>query len=452
LLVGLFKVAERYVVAKIKGDDLMEWKKEIKIFVYIAGAFILFYNLPIGEKRFDGAIFEALELMKWYAREHVILCLLPAFYIAGAIGVFVSQNSVMKYLGPKANKKLAYGVGSISGSILAVCSCTVLPLFTGIYLMGAGLGPAIAFLYSGPAINVLAIILSGKVLGIEIAVARTIGAVLFAIVIGLIMAFIYRKEEIQKVETAATLSDPKATRPLWQTIIFFGLMVAILVFSNWGKPDTTEGFWLAVYSAKWKITIISALLFGAVLIQWYSASAAKTIAVAIVTAVVAFLVDNPSIPFGVAVVGLTWITMTGNEELKSWFESTWTFTKQITPLLFLGVLFAGFMLGRPGYEGIVPSNWVASAVGSNSLFANFLASIVGAFMYFATLTEVPIVQGLMGSGMGKGPALALLLAGPALSLPSMLVLRSVIGWKKTIIYVSLVVVFSTFVGFIFGLL
>lgn len=430
----------------------MEWKKEIKIFIYIAGAFILFYNMPIGEKRFDGAIFEALELMKWYTREHVILCLLPAFYIAGAIGVFVSQNSVMKYLGPRADKKLAYGVGSISGSILAVCSCTVLPLFTGIYLMGAGLGPAIAFLYSGPAINVLAIILSGKVLGMEIAVARTIGAVLFAIVIGLIMAFIYRKEEIQKVEPVADLPESEPPRPLWQTVIFFGLMVAILVFSNWAKPYTTDGFWFAVYNAKWEITIIASLLLGVVLVVWYSASIVKTIGVVVVTTIVGFSFDNPSIPFGIAVLGLTFITMTGNEELRKWFESTWTFAKQITPLLFIGVLFAGFMLGRPGYEGIVPSEWVKGAVGGNSLFANFLSSIVGAFMYFATLTEVPIVQGLMGSGMGKGPALALLLAGPALSLPSMLVIKSVIGWKKTIIYVSLVVIFSTFVGFIFGLL
>ncbi len=372
----------------------MEWKREIKVFIYIVGTFILFYNLPIGEKRFDGAIFEALELMKWYAREHVILCLLPAFYIAGAIGVFVSQNSVMKYLGPRANKRLAYGVASVSGGILAVCSCTVLPLFTGIYLMGAGLGPAIAFLYSGPAINVLAIILSGKILGIEIAVARTIGAVLFAIVIGLIMAFIYGKEEIQKVESSAVVPETDEPRPLWQTIIFFGSMVAILVFSNWAKPNTIEGFWFAVYSVKWEITVVASLLFGVVLVVWYSASIAKTVGVAVVTAILAFFFDNPSIPFGVAILGLTFITMTGNEELRKWFESTWTFTKQITPLLFLGVLFVGFMLGRPGHEGIVPSNWVESAVGGNSLSANFLSSIVGAFMYFATLTEVPIVQGL----------------------------------------------------------
>ncbi|MCX7736914.1 MAG: permease [Candidatus Kapabacteria bacterium] len=429
----------------------MDLKKEIKIFIYLAGAFILFYNLPIGNQRFDGAIFEALELMKWYAQEHVILCLLPAFYIAGAIGVFVSQNSVMKYLGPNSNKTLAYGVGSVSGSILAVCSCTVLPLFSGIYLMGAGLGPAIAFLYSGPAINVLAIILSGKVLGVEIAFARAIGAIVFAIVIGLIMAYIFRKEEIAKMEAAAGLPDPEEKRPLWKTIIFFALLIGILIFSNWAKPDVNEGFWFFIFSIKWYITVVFSIIFSVILIFWYKANWIKILIVAIIIAISTFFFQNPSFPFAIGVLGLTYVTTTGNEELKHWFESTWTFAKQITPLLFAGVLFAGFMLGRPGHEGIIPSEWINGLVGGNSLIANFISSVVGAFMYFATLTEIPIIQGLMGSGMGKGPALALLLAGPALSLPSMLVIRSVIGTKKTIVYVLLVILFSTVVGFIYGL-
>lgn len=430
----------------------MDIKKEIKIFLYLAGAFLIFYNLPIGNQRFDGAIFEALELMKWYAQEHVILCLLPAFYIAGAIGVFVSQASVMKYLGPSADKKMAYGVGSVSGSILAVCSCTVLPLFTGIYMMGAGLGPAIAFLYSGPAINVLAIILSGKVLGMDLAIARAVGAVLFAIVIGLIMAFIYRKEELEKVAAAAQLPEPEETRPLWQTSIFFALMIIILVFSNWAKPDVNEGLWYVIFHAKWYITSAFSLIFAFVLYLWYGASIIKLSIVTFLTFVSSLLLDNPSLPFAVGIFGLTYVTISGNEELNGWFDSTWTFAKQIAPLLFFGVLFAGFALGRPGHEGIIPSEWINSLVGGNSLMANFISSIVGAFMYFATLTEIPILQGLMGSGMGKGPALALLLAGPALSLPSILVIRSVIGWQKTIVYVSLVIVFSTIVGFIFGLI
>ncbi len=429
----------------------MDVKKEIKVFIYLAGAFLLFYNLPLGNQRFDGAIFEALELMKWYAQEHVILCLLPAFYIAGAIGVFVSQSSVMKYLGPNSNKTMAYGVGSVSGGILAVCSCTVLPLFSGIYLMGAGLGPAIAFLYSGPAINVLAIILSGKVLGVDIAFARAIGAIIFAIVIGLIMAYIFRKEEIAKMEAAADLPEPNENRPLWKTVIFFSLLIGVLIFSNWAKPDVSNGFWYVIFSVKWYITIVLSLIFAAILIIWYKANWTKVLISSVVTAASAFFFENPSFPFAIGVLGLTYITMTGNEELNHWFESTWTFAKQITPLLFAGVLFAGFMLGRPGHEGVIPSDWVNTLVGGNSLIANFVSSVIGAFMYFATLTEIPIIQGLMGAGMGKGPALALLLAGPALSLPSMLVIRSVIGMKKTIIYVLLVIIFSTIVGYIFGL-
>lgn len=427
-------------------------KKEIKTFIYLAGAFIIFYNLPLGNARFDGAIFEALELMKWYAREHIILCLLPAFYIAGAIGTFVSQQSVMKYLGPQAKKPLAYGVGSVSGSILAVCSCTVLPLFSGIYLMGAGLGPAIAFLYSGPAINVLAIILSGKILGIELAAARTIGAISFAIIIGLIMAFIFRKEEQKKIEAASGLTEPETKRTLFQTIVYFGLMLAVLIFANWAAPDTQSGFFYLVWESKWLLTSIAAIIFAVVLYLWYEASLFK-LSISIAATVIAAIIwgDTPSIPFGIGILGLTFITITSKNELYNWFDSSWTFAKQITPLLFFGVLLAGFMLGRPGNEGIIPSVWIADAVGGNSFFANFLSSVVGAFMYFATLTEIPILQGLMGSGMGKGPALALLLAGPALSLPSMLVLKSVIGWKKTVWYVSLVIIFSTLVGFIYGL-
>lgn len=430
----------------------MEWKKEIKIFIYLSAAFVIFYNLPIGEERFNNAIFESLELMKWYTREHVILCLLPAFYIAGAIGVFVKQESVMKYLGPKADKRLAYGVGSVSGSILAVCSCTVLPLFSGIYLMGAGLGPAIAFLYSGPAINVMAIILSGKVLGLDLAIARSFGAIIFSIVIGLIMAYIYRKEEVEKINATMQIPETNDQRPLWKTSVFFALMILILIFANLAKPDEIYGIWYILYNLKWYITTITGIIFGIILIFWYGASKFKLLLVSILTILSIFTFDNPSFPFLIAILGISYVTLTGNDELKSWFDSSWSFAKQITPLLFIGVLIAGFLLGRPGNEGIIPSVWINNLVGGNSLLSNFIASVVGAFMYFATLTEIPIVQGLMGSGMGKGPALALLLAGPALSLPSILVIKSVIGWQKTIVYVSLVIVFSTLIGYFFGII
>ncbi len=430
----------------------MDWKKEWKIFAILASIFLIFFYLPVGTPRFDNAVFEALYLAKWYAREHVIFCLIPAFFIAGAIGVFISQQSVMKYLGAKAKKVIAYGVASVSGSVLAVCSCTVLPLFAGIYRMGAGLGPAVAFLYSGPAINVLAIILSAKVLGIELGVARAVGAISFSIIIGLIMHLIYRKEEIEKANSQADLPEPEVKRSLWQNVIYFALMVIVLVFANWGKPDTNEGFWLLIYNNKWIITSIAGIIFSIILVLWFEINWKKLLIVAIPVVILALIfTDIPMISFAAAMIGLSYLTATGNDEMQDWFKSTWDFSKQILPLLFWGVLVAGFALGRPGYEGIIPSSWISTLVGGNSLFSNFFSSVVGAFMYFATLTEVPIVQGLLGSGMGKGPALALLLAGPALSLPNMLVIRSVMGTKKTVVYVSLVVIMSTITGYIFGL-
>ena len=431
----------------------MNWKTEWKPLIYIVGAFLVFFYLPVGMTRFDNAVFEALHLTKWYAQEHVLLCLVPAFFIAGAIAVFVSQASVMKYLGPTAPKMLAYGVASVSGTILAVCSCTVLPLFAGIHTMGAGLGPASAFLYSGPAINVLAIILTARVLGLEIGIARAVGAIIFSVVIGLIMHFIYRKEEIEKANAMMATPEPEVTRPLWQNIIYFGLMVAILVFANWGKPEAAEGAWHLIYSLKWQITGISTLLLGVVMVQWFSVKLWKVaVAGAAVVASILLFPGSHMVPFAVGVVALGVITSTGKGETKEWFEQTWTFTKQILPLLLFGVLIAGFLLGRPGHEGMVPSEWVAGAVGGNSIWANLFASVAGAFMYFATLTEVPILQGLIGSGMGQGPALALLLAGPALSLPNMLVIRSVIGTKKTVVYVLLVIVMSTLCGVLYGLI
>ena len=430
----------------------MDWKTEGKKLTIILAVFVLFFWLPVGQPRFDNAVTEALELTRWYAREHVILCLIPAFYIAGAIGVFISQNAVMKYLGPRAPKLLAYGVASVSGSILAVCSCTVLPLFSGIWRMGAGLGPATAFLYSGPAVNVLAIILTARILGLELGIARGIAAVLFSIVIGLIMHLIYRRQEQAKVEQAMHLPEAPATRPLGQTALFFALMIGILVFANWGQPgDDAVGFWAMMYAIKWWLTSLLALLLALVLVMWMKMAWWKVSLVSVVVAGLAILFPGlPALSFVAGAVGLAIITAGDTDENGQWFASSWTFAKQILPLLLAGVLVSGFLLGRPGHEGIIPSTWVQSMVGGNSLQANLFASVVGAFMYFATLTEVPILQALIGAGMGKGPALALLLAGPALSLPSMLVLRSVMGLEKTIVYCSLVVIMATLSGLIYG--
>jgi uncharacterized membrane protein YraQ (UPF0718 family) len=389
--------------------------KERYKFALIVAVAAAFWFLPVGSDRLWGAVQESLSLAHWYAREHVLLCLVPAFFIAGGISVFVSRGAVMKYLGPEASPLVAYPVGAVSGSILAVCSCTVLPLFSSIHRRGAGLGPATAFLYSGPAINVLAIILTARVLGFQLGLARAVGAMLFAVVIGALMQLIFHKEEKARHEDAPIiLPDDAKPRRLWQDGLFFLAMIGILVFANWAKPaEGITGFWPAVYSAKWVITAGFAVLLVFSIVRWFR-----------------------------------------KEEMRPWVDSTWGFTKQIMPLLLAGVLVAGLLLGGPGGSdrGLIPNEWIEQAVGGNSLRANAVASVAGALMYFATLTEVPILEGLINSGMGQGPALALLLAGPALSLPSMLVIRSVLGTKKTLTYIALVVVFSTAAGLAYGAL
>jgi len=428
-----------------------DWKSEWKPLLIITFVFLGTFYLPLGIPRFDNALIESLHLVKWYAQEHVLTCLIPAFFIAGAIAVFVSQASVMKYFGAKAKKALAYGVASVSGSILAVCSCTVIPLFAGIYKMGAGLGPATTFLYSGPAINILAIILTARVLGLKLGIARALGAIIFSIVIGLLMHFIFHKEEVEKANAQMALPEPEVTRPLWQNALYFASMIGILVFANWGKPDDPSGFWHLIYSSKWLITGGFALALVIILIAWFELKWQK-VAMAFVPSIIIVLAipHEPLIAFAAAIIGLSILTSTDKGESGDWFSSTWGFTKQILPLLFFGVLIAGLLLGRPGHEGLIPSEWVSSAVGGNSILSNLFASVAGAFMYFATLTEVPILQGLIGNGMGQGPALALLLAGPALSLPNMLVIRSVMGTKKTIVFVSLVILLSTITGLLYG--
>lgn len=430
----------------------MNWKQEYKKLLVIATVFLAAYFLPVGQNRFMQSIYEALALLKWYAREHVLLCLVPAFFIAGVISVFVSQAAVIKYFGSGAKKWLAYLVASVSGTILAVCSCTVLPLFSSIHKRGAGLGPAIAFLYSGPAINILAIILTARILGLEMGIARIIGAVLFSVVIGLIMSFIYRKEERIKEQAQLVIPQEQESRPLWQTAFHFFVLVAILVFVNWGKPDTNSGVWFSIWAYKWWITSFFGILYTFSLLKILKIRFVPVSIGFIATVAAALLFPGkPLIPFSVAVLATSFLISRAPGEPQEWMSATWDFAKQILPLLAAGVLAAGFLLGSAeGGQGMIPNSWIAGLVGGNSLFANFFASVVAAFMYFATLTEVPIIQGLLASGMGKGPALALLLAGPALSLPNMLVIRGVIGTQKTIVYVSLVVVMATISGMVYG--
>jgi len=384
--------------------------KDRYFLLIIVATFLAAYYVPWDSVLVRQSGLEAFLLLQEYAREHVLTCLIPALFIAGAISVFVSQASVLKYFGAAANKFLSYSVASVSGTILAVCSCTVLPLFAGIYTRGGGIGPATSFLYSGPAINVLAIVLTARVLGWKLGLARALGAVGFAYIIGLAMHFIYLKEEKARVAGALYLPDEQAkTRSLGQEILYMLTLVGILIFAGWAKPAQPVGFWMVVWGVKWYITAGLLILLGVELIYWFR-----------------------------------------KDETKNWVAASWGFAKQILPLLFGGVLVAGFLLGRPGHEALIPERWIQDLVGGNSLWANFFAAFSGALMYFATLTEVPILQGLIGSGMGQGPALALLLAGPALSLPSMLVIRSVIGTQKMLVYSGLVVILSTIAGMIYG--
>ena len=454
--------------------------KEFKILLGLLAAFLGLYFLPMENLRFQGSILEALHLAKWYAREHVLLCLVPAFFIAGAIGVFIRQNAVMKYFGPKASKWLSYSVASVSGTILAVCSCTVLPLFGGIYFRGAGLGPAIAFLYSGPAINVLAIVLTARVLGFQLGVARAVGAISFSVVIGLLMHLIFLKEERAKAANPQEVflgDDDKGNRPLWQVALYFFSMVGILVFANWARPQETVGIWFAIFKAKWIVTAIFAALMGICLWRFFKVRPAWIALAAVPAIALAFaLPQYPVAAFAAGSAGLAALTFGGGAELKDWRDQSWGFAKQILPLLFLGVLAAGFFLGSPDHAdaGIVPNLWIQALVGDSPqallallgragaapawlatiwpLWTNLFASVTGALMYFATLTEVPILRGLLDSGMGQGPALALLLAGPALSLPNMIVINSILGPKKTLTFIGLVVAMATVSGMAFGII
>jgi len=385
--------------------------RERTIFLILVLGFLAAYFVPWQAPVLRQAGLESVLMLQEYARQHVLTCLIPAFFIAGAISVFVSQAAVLKYFGAQAKKVLSYSVASISGTVLAVCSCTVLPLFAGIYTQGAGIGPATAFLYSGPAINVLAIVLTARILGWQLGLARVVGAVVFAVVTGLLMAFLFRKEEAERAAGQVYLPDEADRgRSLAQNGLYLLVLVLILVFAAFARPGAdSSGLWSWIYAAKWFVTMGLLAVLAVILKLWFS-----------------------------------------GEEIQEWGLASWGFVKQIAPLLAAGVLVAGFLLGRPGHAALLPEVWVEKLVGGNSLGANFFAALAGAFMYFATLTEVPILQGLLGAGMGQGPALALLLAGPALSLPNMLVIGSVMGWKKTAAFCAIIVVMSTLAGVIYG--
>jgi uncharacterized membrane protein YraQ (UPF0718 family) len=430
--------------------------REWKIFAALATVFVVAYVLPLGNPRIQEAIQEAFRLLQWYARNHTLACVVPALFIAGAIITFLSKDSVMRYLGASANPILAYAVASVSGCVLAVCSCSVLPMFAGIYQLGAGLGPASAFLYSGPAVNILAIFLSARVLGFSIGAGRFIGAVAFSVVIGLLMAAVFRKGERAKAEAALQMPEPeKPRRHIGKTALYLACMILFLVFSDWFNPgnvvvktsDGREFKAVVIHETKDairfqveedlgsarsgdKITLPKTEIdemqeqltwvLAVYRIRWYLAGL-----------------------MGLAVLIMAWRWFE-RDEIREWMNNTWEFAKMLVPLLYGGVFIVGFV------SVLLPEKQVAQWVGDNSLGANLVASAIGTFWYFATLTEIPITQALMKLGMHKGPVLALLLAGPALSLPNIIVIRRVMGTRKTVVFILLVVVMSTIVGMFFG--
>lgn len=431
-------------------------KRELKIFAALAAVFVVAYFLPLGNPKIQAAIQEAFRLLQWYVRNHTLPCVVPALFIAGGIITFLSRGSVMRYLGPSANPWLAYAVASISGCVLAVCSCSVLPMFAGIYNLGAGLGPATAFLYSGPGINILAIFLSARVLGFDIGVGRFIGAVVFAVVIGVLMAVIFRKGERAKARAALQEPEPeKPRRSIGRTGLLLGLMILFLVFSDWYNPGnvvvrTADG-------RQFKAVVINEMKDSIRFQVQQDVGAIKSgDKVTIDKGEIAEMQEQKSwvitihrirwylaglCGLAVVIMSLRWFE---RDELGEWMHNTWDFTKLLVPLLYGGVFVVGFV------SVLLPEKQVAQFVGDNSVRANLTASVIGTFWYFATLTEIPITQALMKLGMHDGPVMALLLAGPALSLPNILVIRKVMGNAKALVFVLLVVVMSTIAGLFFG--
>ncbi len=431
--------------------------KELKILSFFVLIFAVMYFIPLENASISNAILEAFKLLQWYVREHTLSCVIPALFISGAIITFLSQASVMKYLGPQAKKIYAYSVASVSGAILAVCSCTVLPMFAGIYKMGAGLGPASAFLYSGPAINVMAIFLTARVLGFDIGLARAFGAIIFACLLGVIMATIFRKSEEEKTTVALQMPEEENPRSFWKTTSFMFTMVLFLIIANWSNTSNVtvhsnqfgEMQCILLQKTSEKVVVQLEQDIGSYKTGEKITLDPKDISekgIVVEKNLMSSIHQNRwyvSGLLGIIVIIMSWKWFS-RDEIKTWFSNTWDFTKILIPILFIGVFIVGFV------AALLPEKQIAALVGDNSLKSNLVASIIGAFFYFATLTEVPILQSLIKLGMHKGPALTLLLAGPALSLPSMIAIWKIMGGKKAFVFIMLIIIISACTGMLFG--
>ena len=428
-----------------------------------------------------------------YLAAHVLLCLLPAFFIAGALAALLPKEAVTRFLGRNAPKWISYPAAALSGFLLAVCSCTIMPLFAGIYKKGAGLGPAITFLFVGPAVNILAISFTGVQIGMDIAIARIVLSILFGILIGLLMAFIFRKDDADHAEKTVNndLFAAQTKIPINKIVLFLLLLGILLVgtlqigalrnvFYEFSIPGTWAGElqdWLdQLIPADQSLGIegvtvqglflIGMLLLIAISAIWgfkdlYDGFTSWTlftlllISLTLIFASFSVQVVNQNLMIGltgrllgvIILLGAIWWVGGGSinrEEQQEWLWETWRFVKQIIPLLLVGVFLASIA------RTLIPSQWIKTLAGRNSILANFAGVIFGVFMYFPTLVEVPVAQTFLALGMHRGPLLAYLLADPELSLQSILITNTVIGKKKTAVYVVLVTNFSTLSGLIFG--
>jgi uncharacterized membrane protein YraQ (UPF0718 family) len=428
-----------------------------------------------------------------YLAAHVLLCLLPAFLIAGALSALIPKEAITRYLGRDAPKWISYPASALGGFVLAVCSCTIMPLFASIYKKGAGLGPAITFLFVGPAINILAVSFTGVQIGMDIALARIVLSIMFGIGIGLLMAWFFRADdEAHNQATNGGRAFAQGAKVPARTWVFFALLLSVLLAGTLQVGVLTKGYVTFTLPGSWAnsfqawldslvppnpslgiegLSVHGVFLIGLLALiavtawlglnnvdEGFTTWTYVALGLVSLTLIVASF-KIAAVPGGLS-VGVTgkliaeviliavvwWMAATAFDvyDIQEWLWEMWRFVKQIVPLLLVGVFVAGMA------RAIIPATWIETIAGQNTVWANLVGVLFGVFMYFPTLVEVPIAQTFLSLGMHRGPLLAYLLADPELSLQSILITNSVIGRKKTAVYVVLVTIFSTLSGLIFG--